>query len=114
MADAANINLYLDGDPPNGTMAIWPRTGTRDGQVPDIGANDDLVGYPTFADSGCVVKTLFNRNVQPGGQFNLTSSLWPAPRLWNVRYLSHDLEANVPGGNWFTIIDAMLPGTQPQ
>ena len=114
VADAANINLYFDGDPPNGTMAIWPRTGVRGGMVPDIGKTNDLVGYPTFADSGCVIKCLFNRNVQPGGQFNLTTSLTSAQGLWNVRYLRHEIEAMEPGGSWFTVIDALRPGTQPQ
>ena len=114
LADAANINLYFDGDPPTGTMAIWPRTGQRGGQVPNIQAGVDLVGYPQFSDAGCIVKCLFNRDVKPGGQFNLTTSLANAGGLWNVRFLNHEIESTTPGGSWFTIIDAMRPGALPQ
>jgi len=132
----AGINLYIDEatvqkstqdaadtNVPTGTLAIWPKNGSRGGAVPKISPASGLVGWPTFTDSGCMVKCLFNPNLKAGGQFTLSNvpvgggpSLLPAADGdWYIRYLNLELEANTPGGSWFSVIDALrlsLVGTQ--
>jgi hypothetical protein len=122
-ADAAGVNLYIDdgqspptgdqssGNTTGGTLAIWPKNGSRGGEIPLISPETGLVGYPTFTDSGVLVKCLFNPNLKPGGQFKLKASVLPNEAIWNIRYLNLELDANTPGGSWFSVIDAMLPAT---
>lgn len=126
LARAANIEMYADTSTNPVTLAIWPKTGTRGGQVPLINAASGMVGYPTFQSNGMSLRTLFNPNVRLGGQIVVESSVGGAPTTitgsklvpdgtqsggpsgsWYViGPLVHDLSAQVPGGPWFTDISA--------
>ena len=137
---AANIEVYFDTGTPGpgnqkptpgtGTVAIWPKTGTRTGQVPLISADTGLVGYPHYNDAGMGFRCIFNRNIRLGGKINMQSKVGgtaPPPTPTNVTApvmtpaqaqqagpngewlvqgpLSHDLAAQVPGGPWFTNVN---------
>ncbi len=126
LARAAGIELYCDTATNPITLAIWPKTGTRGGAVPLINAASGMVGYPTFQSNGISLRTLFNPNVRLGGQIVVESSVGGAPTTiygsklvpdgtqsggpsgsWYViGPLVHDLSAQVPGGPWFTDIQA--------
>ena len=86
----------------NNLLAIWPRGGYRAGQVPIISAGTGMVGYPSFTQSGVVVKTLFNSAIRFGQLVNVQSSLQGASGQYRVQKLAHDIEAEMPGGKWFT------------
>jgi hypothetical protein len=105
-ADAARIEWVID----NGTLAIWPRGGARKGLVPLVSPEAGMVGYPTYTATGIVVTTQFNPTVRFGGQIQVQSSLTPACGAWNVVTLVHDIEANMPGGKWFSQMQLAAPG----
>lgn len=104
LAKAADLNLLIDGDPPTGTLAIWPRTGTRNGETVLLSPETGLVGYPLYTDGGVTVRSLFNPMLQVGKTFQLQSSISSACGTWCIRTLSHDLESQTPGGKWFTTV----------
>lgn len=132
VARAANIEMYLDSSTPTGTLAIWPKTGTRHGAVPLVSSGTGLVGYPKFMSNGMSFRTLYNPNIQLGGQIQMQSSLGtgssPAVQtpigsqpggpngIWYVAaggggLLSHSLSAQIPGGPWFTDVQCVrVPG----
>jgi hypothetical protein len=146
VARAANIEMYLDSGTgptaassaspaggtgvatPTATLAIWPKTGTRGGQIPLISMNSGLVGYPRWFSQGLQFRTLFNPNIRIGGQIKLQSTIGgqantpaagttPTPAggpngTWLVcSPLSYDLAAQVPGGPWYTDVSCTrLPG----
>lgn len=100
-AKAADINMTVD----NGVLAIWPKDSKRAGDVPLIGPETGLVGYPEFTSSGLVVTSRFFPNVRAGGQINVKTSLSVAAGIWNVFSIVHRLDAQTPGGAWFTYIN---------
>lgn len=92
----------------NGTLAIWPPDGKRGGSVPDVNAETGMIGYPEYRDFGVRVSTIYNPNLLMGGQLNLTSKVLPkANGLWLIRQLTENLDAEQPGGEWFSHIDCM-------
>lgn len=98
---AANILMHNDGT----TLTIWPQGGTSTGQIPLIGPDSGLVGYPTLSSYGVKIKTLFNPQIVLTTQIQLQTSLLRAVGLWYPMSISHELESITPGGAWFTMID---------
>ena len=95
----ANINGEID----RGTLAIWPRNGSRAGTQATVSPANGLVGYPSI--NGVQVfsaRTLFNPTLQHGAMVTLQSSLQPACGSWYVVYLVHNLDSLTPDGSWFT------------
>ncbi len=105
-AEHAKLELVID----NGVLAIWPKGGVRKGSVPLISPSSGMVGYPTYTATGIVVTTRFNPTVRFGEQIQVQSSLTPACGAWNVVTLVHDIEANMPGGKWFSQMQLAAPG----
>ncbi len=86
----------------NNILSIWPRGGYRAGQIPIISPDTGMVGYPSFTQSGVVVKTLFNSAIRFGQLVSVQSSLQGATGQYRVQKLAHDIESEMPGGKWFT------------
>lgn len=123
VARHANINMYLDSGTATNTLAIWPKTGTRGGQIPLISDFSGLIGYPTFQSGGMSFRCLYNPNIRVGGQIKMQSSVGGAGVVsgatppdanltggpngfWMVGIpggapLSYDLSSQVEGGPWF-------------
>jgi hypothetical protein len=101
----AGINWIID----NRTLAIWPAGGARGGQVPEVSPATGMVGYPAFVDQGIQVTTLFNPSIGYGSKVHVKSSILPPTGNWAVYSLDHDLEANMPGGKWFTTFGGYNP-----
>lgn len=121
---AAGIEVYPDTGTRPITLAIWPKYGTRGGQVPLVKAGTGLVGYPRFQSSGMGFRCIFNPNMRIGGQIVMDSTVGGAAQdvpnpaasgvpagtqtggpngTWTViAPLVHNLAAEVPGGPWFT------------
>ncbi len=97
-ADAANINWTID----NNTLAIWPRGGSRGKGVVIVSPETGLIGYPGYNSNGVSVTTLFNPTIRFGATARVQSELMQACGDWFVTALSHSLEAELPGGSWFT------------
>ncbi len=97
-AAAANIRYSTD----NGILAIWPKNGQREGDIPTISVDTGMVGYPAFSSNGVTVVSLFIPTVRQGGQVTIESSLTVANGTWRVASVVHSLESERPGGSWFT------------
>jgi len=107
VARDADINAIID--PGTGNLVIWPRNGSRGGQIPLINASSGMVGFPSFTEYGVQVTTLYNPAIAPGGKVAIESALQPATGPeWYVYLVGHDLEAQVPGGKWFTHFEASV------
>ena len=105
-ATAANIYMLLDDD----VLAIWPKDGTRNLDVATISPETGLVGYPAFSQNNINLRTLYNPNVAIGGKVKVKSSLEQANGSFVVAKVTHNLDAETPGGAWFTALECGLPG----
>jgi hypothetical protein len=105
-ARAADIYWTIDRN----TLAIWPKTGYRSGAIPLISPTTGMVGYPTFNSSGVVVTTLFNPGIKFGSLVQIQSSLTPACGKWSIYSMSHELESQTIGGDWFTRLETTNQG----
>lgn len=105
LAQHANVNWAID----RGVLAAWPRYGSRQGSTPLISPQTGMVGYPSWSSVGIKVKTLFNNELQIGGQVEIQSSITPANGTWIIQRIEHNLQAFTPNGEWFTTIEALSP-----
>lgn len=106
LAAAVPCNWTIEAD----TLAIWPLDGARGGLVPLIAPDTGMVGYPLRTQDGFSVQTLFNPSIAYGGAIQVESDIAQANGKWTVFSLSHDIDAEVPGGKWFTNVDCHLFG----
>lgn len=105
-AEAAHINFGVF----NNTVAIWPKGGARGELSPIVSAETGMVGYPTFTANGIEATTLYNPSIGFGQRVQVQSTLPGANGTWIVNALTHSLEAETPGGRWFTTFKAAAPG----
>lgn len=115
LAREANINAVLDD--PN-ILAIWPADsargsfattdiGTPDGSlVPIVSAATGMVGYPKFTQNSILFKTLYDPSMVFGRKVEVQSVLEPANGIWTIGQLTHNLDSEIPGGAWFTSVEA--------
>lgn len=101
--DAAGI-AWNHGE--GGVLAIWPRNGAREGQIPLIAPPPDgnMKGYPTYTAYGINVETLYDPSITFGGKVKVQSSLKPACGTWAVYGLYHHLTCEVPDGPWHSTV----------
>jgi hypothetical protein len=98
-ARAANIYAHIDG--PSNTLAIWPKTGSRGGDVPIISPATGMILYPMYQNIAIQVRTLFNPAVKFGGKVMVQSQLKPATGTWTViGQLDYMLASQLPDGPW--------------
>lgn len=100
-AQAANILWSID----RGVLAIWPKTGAREGVVPQVSPDTGMAGYPALSSKGMTVKMLFNWNIRMGGDVEIDSSIPMSRGTWRVFNFDHSLSSEIPGGPWFTTMD---------
>jgi hypothetical protein len=99
--DAAGI-AWNHGE--GGVLAIWPKNGSRNGQVPVVSKDTGMKGYPTYTAYGISVETLYNPSIGFGQQIQVQSRIQAASGTWAVYGLSHHLESEMPNGNWFSTV----------
>lgn len=106
-ARAAGINYTID----HNTLSIWPR-GTQRGQlVPVISPDTGMIGYPTFTSLGVGIAVVFNPTLVFGQNVSVQgSALSAANKVWSIYKISHDLDSQMPNGQWRTRIEAAPPG----
>jgi len=100
LARAANFSLYIDDK----VLAITNKFESRKGFMPLLSSSSGLIGYPTFDGVGVNFQTLFNPAVVFGGSVQIQSDVQQACGQWVVTSISHRLEAEKPGGAWFSTI----------
>lgn len=94
-------------------LSIWPRGGSRKGPAarPLVSPSSGMVGYPTFTQNGLDFKTVFNPSIQFGIEVEVQSSLKAASQVVKVIGLDHDLQSQVPGGQWFSMVRGYNPAS---
>ena len=98
---AADLTYTTDGS----VLAVWPRGQAR--TIPPtltLSPTSGLIGYPTLEKFGIVITSLYNPALYAGGKVQVTGSKVPnANGLWSPFLVDHQLEANIPGGAWFSV-----------
>jgi hypothetical protein len=96
---AAGADFYFQGDTILVTKQGQPRT-----QQPSVvlNATSGLIGYPSYERAGLNVQCLFNPAIVNGSAVDIESVVPSATGRWYPYSLEHTLEANLPGGAWFT------------
>jgi len=107
-ARAAGIYYTVDRN----TLHIWPADGAREGDIPIIGPDSGMVGYPAFSSVGLQVASVFMPTVALGGRVDIRSMLNVANGRWRVARVQHDLQSETPGGHWFTQLELYPDGQQ--
>lgn len=108
---AADIEYTIDTV--RRVVAIWPRGGTRDGAALIMSPETGLVGYPSFTQTGVRLRSLYNPSLIFGMKLEVRSELTAACGTWVVANVNHNLDADVPGGAWFTEVECTLFGRSP-
>jgi hypothetical protein len=101
----ANITMVIDyGDTGRNLMAIMPKGKPRGGLIPLIAPETGLVGYPSYSSGlyGIAVKCIFNPQLRLAGLVKVQSDLQVANGTWMTFHIAHEIESEVPGGQWFT------------
>lgn len=107
IADAAGCAVYTDST----TLAIWPVGGARGGAILELSAANGLVGYPQFSQTGVSLTVLYTPSLSYGQKIRLRSTLGsPADGDWIVANVTHNLDSETPGGQWFTYVECGRDG----
>jgi hypothetical protein len=104
LANHADVRWTID----RGTLAIWPKDGSRSGNV-TVGPGQGLVGYPAWSAQGVVLRVEYSpaMNFQIGGQVTVQgSSIAPANGTWTITRCEYNLQSETPGGSWFVNLTA--------
>jgi len=104
-AEAAGITVFFDLR----KLIIWPKNGSRGGQIPIVSPATGMKGYPSYTAYGIMLETLFNPSINFGNKIKVESDLPAACGEWAVYNLDHALEAEMPNGQWFSTIFAYNP-----
>jgi hypothetical protein len=110
IAHAAKFDWKFHG---NNTISIWPRGGSVDDVVIDVGPDTDpaMVGYPAYWEAGLIVTSLYNEQIQIGRKMNVMSSIPKANGVFPIIQVQHELTTMLPKGPWFTT--AILAASSP-
>lgn len=106
VARAARCNMLIDDN----VLAIWPLGKTRGQLSLDVSPETGLVGYPQFTQNGIALTMLFTPSLVFGQKLNVKSILGAANGEWSVAAVQHSLDAEIPGGQWFSRVECGLLG----
>lgn len=104
VARAAHCNMLIDEQ----VLAIWPLGQTRGALQALISAETGLIGYPQFTQNGIALSTLYTPSLTFGQTVRVQSALGAANGSWTIASVQHNLDAELPGGQWFTRIECGL------
>jgi len=93
----------------NNTVTIWDNFGVSDNVIIPIGPKTGLVGYPSYWESGFVVKSEFTATVTNGRIVDLTSAIPKANGKFPIIQSTHEISTLTPDGPWFTT-SKLAPG----
>lgn len=112
VARAGDFNFFVDDVASPPVLAIWPKEGSRGGEIPLIGPDTGLVGYPAYMQNALKFTCLYSPNIVFGGKVQIDSSLDPAKGVWQTYDIGHDLESETPDGKWFTNVKCLIFGSE--
>lgn len=113
IACGKQAGIYVFFDDTSRTLAIWPPNGSRGGAIPLISAQNGMVGYPAYAGTDVIVRTLYNPNIVFGRKMQVQSIIQPACGYWIINKVTHSLESEMPDGQWFTQAQGYKLGNEP-
>lgn len=89
----------------NGVLAIWPKNGTRNGQIPIIAPPPvgNMIGYPSYTANGIMLRNVYDPSIGFGQSVQVQSSVLTTS-TYSIYSLDHDLECYVPKGKWESTI----------
>ena len=75
-----------------------------DSNAIDINASNGMQRLPVYSSSALQLDTLFNPQLRPGVACNIQTQQFDFINrtLWVASVLSHQIEPNLPGGQWTT------------
>jgi len=97
-AKDANIDWGIDRN----VLFITPKGLPRGSAIVEVSAKTGMIGYPVQSSTGTIINMLFNRNINLFNTVEIKSSLVNATGKYRVIAVSHDLESETPGGEWYT------------
>ena len=100
---ASNAHIQYWYLPEQGVLAISPMGRSR-ASLPSVTYNLEtgLVGWPKKLHEGVAFTALFVPQVVHGGKVHVESSVPACNGDWYIISMSHRLDAEAPGGAWFT------------
>lgn len=110
VARAAHVSYLIE--PAEGILAIWPKGGSRNGQIIEVSSATGMVGYPSFTQNGIQITTLYNPSLVFGRNIRVASAFGSANGTWTIANVSHNLDSDLPGGEWFSEIECTLLGQE--
>lgn len=109
LRDLAEQALF-DYSTEDGKLTIWPlgshRTAAAAAGYTTISADNGLLGYPQFNGVGVSFRTIYNPAIRFGDRIYLESSAPNVSGYYVVSRVETHLSAEVPGGPWFSDIQA--------
>lgn len=100
VADASRIQYWFL--PEQGLLAIAPRGSARRSKSVGYTFNNGLVGWPTKTHVGIAFTALFNPATYHGCKILMEQDVSSCNGEWYIISMSHRLDAEMPGGAWFT------------
>jgi len=106
-ARAAGINHAIN----NNVLKIWPAGTNTTDPVIRLSPSTGLVGYPTLNSQYIMLRSVFIPNAALGQQVEVSGSEVSAVNgTWTIFTVMHNLEAQTPGGQWFTELQVFTNG----
>lgn len=93
-----------------GTLAIWPRNGSRGGLIPVLAPppKGAMIGFPKYNAYGVTVRNLYDPTIGYGQKVRVESSVLK-PGEYVVIGLNHQLACEIPNGPWETQVTGYNP-----
>lgn len=100
---AYQIDLYIE----HGSIAIAPQGSPRSLKIPVLTPNSGMIGYPVSTIQGVDVRCLWSPEIKFGGIVRIRDSIMQTTNGdWRAFGVTTHLESELPGGNWFSDIQA--------
>lgn len=108
VARAANIHYFMDAN--LRVLAVWPKNRGRNQPPVLLNRDSGLIAYPTFTQNGIILRSIYNPSLAFGYPVRVESDFLAATGDWTIASVSHNLDSNMPGGQWATEIGCTLLG----
>ena len=115
LMNQAGIDYYIKMD--QKIIDICPKGSPVFGLSAVISAQSGLIGYPTFDSIGVNFTSLFNPSIQFGSDITIESDANitnVAGGAYVISSITHLLDSEKPGGNWFSQIRALRGNFVPR
>lgn len=107
ICNAASIPFSIEDN----TVFIWQNGSTKNNTIVYLRPDNGLVGYPSYYQTGFIVKSLYNPNISNGCMIDLTSIIPKANGKFPVMGTTHELSTLTVDGSWFTTAKLAPVGT---